>query len=782
VSDVGLGQQDDLLRVADVVALRRRPRNAVHDADCRRSGGGDHVRIPPDRTEAIAGQPGCGQSSTGVVTLSQIPRDPGRQLKRIAPRLRERYRAIRGWSQARELRWQQGTGLFGGTSQSGRVMGSITGTVLSKMPRPQAQQCNQETPDKLVTTIILAADESYLPYVPCNIAQIGRFGSRADGVVLAVPTGVDEELIAMARSTAAAHGLELKVSFVSALEPLHKYRAISNVNHVSYFTYSKLVLAEILPEIDDVLYLDIDTLIRAPLDELLAWKLHHPVGAVHDWATGVHLFGTPRRPYFNAGVLRLSLTRMRQEQTWRKAQRIFQTRDLKIVDQDVFNLLFGDRFDSLPPTYNVFDSLVSQSRGIRVFQDPVIVHFAGPDKPWHLSARSPFAREWRRCYSEVGRILHTDPATSSNRPSVYGQARKAGKGRLGSAARAVLPVRAKRAARQAVDAAADRALCRLEEIKAAENSRPIPSIYPISAAKVDIEERREVESREARHEAGLDLLISVARSGTNAFGNVIQHSRPQVHWLNELYLGLSEGLREGELLDQFPWFSNGDPNSRAAMKPRERDNATRSLSAAMSENAVAVTRSVLKSRTGRTLIKVFPDQLDPAAFEEVLRIFRPRLLILRRELVFSYISLLRASRTGSWWDADLTDVPFNVTDRAALQYAVRTDGWFDYVAQLAAKLRLESVCFTYSGLFDTGAEIALLESLYPGPSLSTDAAGRLRSGLGVQDRRSDASVLDMLQGVSRLSSTAQSHLLRLPGNYLHLLGDANAKDTYASDG
>ena len=337
-----------------------------------------------------------------------------------------------------------------------------------------------------MTTIILAADETYLRYVPCNIAQIARFGRRADGVVLAVPTGVDEELIAMVRSAATAHGLELEVATVSELEPLHKDRVISGVEHISYFTYSKLLFAEILPELDDVLYLDVDTLVRAPLDDLLAWKLHHPVGGVHDWATGAHLFGTPSRPYFNAGVLRLSLRRMRQEQTWIKAQQIFQTRDLKIVDQDVFNLLFGDRFDSLPPTFNVFDSLVP--RRLKIAQDPVIVHFAGPDKPWLRSARSQFAQEWRRWYSQAGYASYLDQAQPSSRPSPYGQARNAGKGRLGSAARAVLPDRAKSAARKAADKITDRTLCRLEEIKAARNFPPINMGNPHEMSILEVAE------------------------------------------------------------------------------------------------------------------------------------------------------------------------------------------------------------------------------------------------------------------------------------------------------
>lgn len=621
------------------------------------------------------------------------------------------------------------------------------------------------TTGNLLTTIVLAADQNYLPFVPCNIAQLARFGRSADGLVLAVPVTVGEDLLAPIRLGAAAYGLGLEIATIAELEPLHDSRVISGAQHISYFTYSKLLLAEVLPEVDDVLYLDIDTLIRAPLDELLSWELRHPVGAVHDWASGEHLFGTSRRPYFNAGVLRLSLARMRRENLWSQARRIFKTRNLRIVDQDVFNLLFSDRFDSLPPTFNVFDSLTQRRDGFAVVRDPAIVHFAGQKKPWHRSQRSQYAREWRRMYSAARFATHL-PNEVRERPSVgtYGKARSAGRSRLGSAARTVLPPRVKRVARDAACEAADRAMCRLEEFQATSQPRLVPSVYPVIPAEVH-GPTGAAGARPDRHGSGLDLLISLPRSGTNALGRVLQRGHPGVNWLNELYIGQSEGLRDGELLDRFPWFSDGDPTSQKAMAPKAREEARRVFAASVNENAIGITETVLQSRRGRTLIKVFPDQLDPAVFGEMLRVFRPRLLILRREMVFSYISLLRALRAQSWMESDLGDVGFVMTDSSALQYTVHADGWIDFVSRLAQRLQLEAASVTYNGLFTTGSDVPLLKSLYPGHAMDVDETGKLRSSLRLQDRRSDASVLAMLQAVTRLSAATQSQLLRLPGSH-----------------
>ncbi len=245
--------------------------------------------------------------------------------------------------------------------------------------------------------------------------------------------------------------------------------------------------------------------------------------------------------------------------------------------------------------------------------------------------------------------------------------------------------------------------------------------------------------------------------------------------MNEMYLGAEwTSLGDGELLDRFPWFSNGGLDALNDLRPVQRSNSFKSFAARVSGQVCELTSAVLENRSGRTLIKVFPDELYPSALEELVRVFRPRLLVLRRELVFTYVSQLRARALDervqqfgkSWIGADLTEAPYKIDDQAALQYALRCDAWFDQLDRLAAEFELPNIWLTYSGLFNTGADIPLLESFYPGPALPTvtDACG-LRSGLKVQDRRSDASVLEMIRAVSSLSAATQGHLLRLPGRH-----------------
>ena len=317
-----------------------------------------------------------------------------------------------------------------------------------------------------MTAVVLSAGKHYLRYVPALLAQLARFGRRAEGVTLVVPGDITDVDLADASAVASASGLSLDVVVVSDLADLYDRRVIVDAS-VSFLTYCKLLFAERLTHLDDVLYLDIDTVICHPLDDLLSWGLRHPLGAVPDVAavrrTGDH-WGTPGSPYFNAGVLRMSLERMRQERIWEQSLAILAANPRpRYQDQDVLNTLFSGRYDVLPLNFNVFDRLSEQCKDLAPWRDPAIVHFSGELKPWHRSAHSPFAREWRRYHAEALRMIDADadidavladgPASPAPPKGVWGLAHR------------VIPQPAKGSIKSAAVRALDRTLCRLEGIR-----------------------------------------------------------------------------------------------------------------------------------------------------------------------------------------------------------------------------------------------------------------------------------------------------------------------------
>lgn len=184
------------------------------------------------------------------------------------------------------------------------------------------------------------------------------------------------------------------------------YRDAYEVRGVSAGTYLRLMLHRLLPEVDRVIYADVDVLFQDHLQDIWRTDLEGYVlaavkGSVNladKWAWNSdrpywrHLAGMKGR-YINAGVTLMNLAEIRrrnleeQWNAWAKERLYYQ-------DQDILNITCQDAIHYLPPRYNRlaylteqdYDTLVSEGIFTRqecreALERPVIIHYAG-DKPW----------------------------------------------------------------------------------------------------------------------------------------------------------------------------------------------------------------------------------------------------------------------------------------------------------------------------------------------------------------------------------------------------------------
>lgn len=210
----------------------------------------------------------------------------------------------------------------------------------------------------------------------------------------------------------------IAINIVDMNEVLPKSHALrsrlpTRLPNVSGF---RLALAEVLPDQDRVIYLDADTLVRASLRPL--WEIdlgQRAVGAVKDagfpWmATGIdwRRHGLrPENPYFNAGVLLISLEHWRLRDVGPEAFELLRHNDFRFGDQCALNVALQHDWLPLPPTWNMQlnhyggdknnvwvsegQDLIEQARS-----NPNVVHFHSPrqNRPWEPNCSNPYASEW----------------------------------------------------------------------------------------------------------------------------------------------------------------------------------------------------------------------------------------------------------------------------------------------------------------------------------------------------------------------------------------------------
>jgi lipopolysaccharide biosynthesis glycosyltransferase len=202
--------------------------------------------------------------------------------------------------------------------------------------------------------------------------------------------------------------------------PLNADELLYRSGHIqSLSTFSRVFLEDVLPEeIDRILYLDCDILVRGDLTEL--WNEHFDgcvVIAARDISCDVQFYsiagfpemsGKARSPYFNAGVLLIDVRRFRElkiKETSLDLIRRYGSR-LRCYDQDVLNIALCGRWKQMSWTWNflvplTFVGEAGMHRAIAApaqYANPRIVHFIYKYKPWQSDYLGPYREEFLQLY------------------------------------------------------------------------------------------------------------------------------------------------------------------------------------------------------------------------------------------------------------------------------------------------------------------------------------------------------------------------------------------------
>ena len=172
------------------------------------------------------------------------------------------------------------------------------------------------------------------------------------------------------------------------------HRYATRLNQVTYWRFA---LADLLPGVSKVLYLDADILVLSELKPLWDMAIDDVYAAVvkdHSLMSQNYQDELDEgiKAYFNAGMMLINLDLWRSDNIKQQLIQTFEMRSYwEFNDQDVLNIVLNenvryidDRYNS--QTYTVLNGLVDK---------PVIVHFTGQEKPWHASSFHPYTNDFR---------------------------------------------------------------------------------------------------------------------------------------------------------------------------------------------------------------------------------------------------------------------------------------------------------------------------------------------------------------------------------------------------
>ncbi len=160
------------------------------------------------------------------------------------------------------------------------------------------------------------------------------------------------------------------------------------IDYISIETYFRYILADLLPNMEKILYLDVDLVVNGDIKNLWNENIEeYYCAAVEDINFDVNEYkykiGLDKDDiYINAGVILFNLKKMRDDKI---SEKFFENNNkyknlIKYQDQDIINITLQKNIKKIEYIYN-FTSKTARIYP-KLVKNAVIIHFVGPKKPW----------------------------------------------------------------------------------------------------------------------------------------------------------------------------------------------------------------------------------------------------------------------------------------------------------------------------------------------------------------------------------------------------------------
>lgn len=196
--------------------------------------------------------------------------------------------------------------------------------------------------------------------------------------------------------TVQTHGTNSRVIFLRANHDFdNSYRAGWPVA-----VYYRTMLPKLLPNVDKIIYADIDVIFCRDLVEISCIDMGtNLLAGVRDYKNG----------YINSGFLVMNLKQMRMDNIYEKWIAVSQKKRYANPDQDLLNYTARRRITFLPLRYNfqpMLGSWIFKAHSNREIYDIrynlVVMHYSNWMKPWHEESKRPiFSEIWWRVARET---------------------------------------------------------------------------------------------------------------------------------------------------------------------------------------------------------------------------------------------------------------------------------------------------------------------------------------------------------------------------------------------
>lgn len=273
--------------------------------------------------------------------------------------------------------------------------------------------------------IVFATDRNYL--APCYMALFSAVKNMSQDIkytffVLLPDTIQKEELVSFEKLSNQNDLIDIRFCYIADDDLKVCLSGSELVNYITYITYYRFLIPELLYSYDKCIYIDVDTVIKGSLEDLYAIDLaeNYVAGVKNVFADTLpgsenyknrcqELGIDSLETYVNAGVLLMNLKELRKDKIQEKWLACSREKEYLYNDQDIINAVCYGKIKLIDYKYNVFPDycrnlsmtfkLLNQDY-LEVAEHPVIIHYVSKEKPW-ISKYFFMANQWWENCKEI---------------------------------------------------------------------------------------------------------------------------------------------------------------------------------------------------------------------------------------------------------------------------------------------------------------------------------------------------------------------------------------------
>lgn len=230
--------------------------------------------------------------------------------------------------------------------------------------------------------IVFSIDDNYAPHTAASILSILDHANKSDNIhfyiILSNASNETKQKLSQIKS---------KKNFSMSFIDLQRTDFPNIPSYMFNPVNARLILPDIFPTVDKVLYLDGDTIVLNSLAELYHQSLPNIYAAVVSdttWSVDYRVKELGLSKYFNSGVILLNLKKMRKDKLIEKFieahHKLYMENKIIWEDQDILNFVFDENVLFMPQRFNLLAHDIENFPKNEV-QNPIIIHYTSC-KPW----------------------------------------------------------------------------------------------------------------------------------------------------------------------------------------------------------------------------------------------------------------------------------------------------------------------------------------------------------------------------------------------------------------